>query len=325
MTTPAVAALRAAQPDARIDFLTEPPSHEVFAHSPHVDEVLCHPRRASPGRHLALLRRLRRMRYDVVVDFFGNPRAAFLAWASGAPRRIGYDFPGRRWSYTERVPLEGLPPYAAAHKAALVERLVGRPAGLVPQVFPGEAERAYAARTLEDLGVGPGELLVALSPVSRQPYKVWPARHFARMADVLVERYAARVLLVWGPGERHFADAVRLEMHHQALPDIEPPPLAELGALLERAHLYVGNDNGPRHFAIAVGTPTVTVFGRPFPENWTPPGLPIHRTVAHDPGCKAACVYPRCGMECINEVPYRAVEAEVETLLEEILRDGRPH
>jgi len=52
-----------------------------------------------------------------------------------------------------------------------------------------------------------------------------------------------------------------------------------VAALLERCHLYVGNDNGPRHFAIAVGTPTVAVFGKPFPENWTPPGDPRHRAL----------------------------------------------
>ncbi len=96
-----------------------------------------------------------------------------------------------------------------------------------------------------------------------------------------------------------------------------------MAALLERADLYVGNDNGPRHFAVALGTPTVTVFGRPLAENWTPPAAPgatPHLTVEHDPGCKRACTYPRCGMECILELPYGAVEEKTEQLLEDILR-----
>ena len=89
----------------------------------------------------------------------------------------------------------------------------------------------------------------------------------------------AKVLLFWGPGEEAFVNAVRAEMTYHALPDYPVPDLLQMAALLERCHLYVGNDNGPRHFAIAVGTPTVAVFGRPFPENWTPPGEPLHQAV----------------------------------------------
>ncbi len=325
MTTPAVRALRSAWPEAHLSYLTEPPSHQVFQNSPRVDAVRLYPRNAGLWEHLRLMRDLRRERFDVVIDFFSNPRSAQLAWATGAPRRIGFDFPGRRWAYTDRIsPAQGRR-FAAEHKAALLGPLGIASGDLVPEIFLGAEQRDYAGRQIAGLGVREGELLVALCPVSRQPYKVWPAKHFARVADVLIERYGAKVLLFWGPGEESFIHAVRAGMAHAALPDYPVPDLLQMAALLERCHLYVGNDNGPRHFAIAVGTPTVAVFGRPFPENWTPPGQPLHRAVAFDPGCKAHCTYPRCAhLNCINAVPYGAVERAVESLLEHVLRDGHP-
>jgi len=318
MTTPAVAAVRAAHPEAHIAYLTEPPSDQVFAHSPHVDEVIRLPRRATLAERLALLARLRRARYDVVVDFFGNPRSALLTRLTGAPRRIGPDFAGRRWAYTERIDPGAAGAYAAAHKAALVAPLGARPASLLPRVFPGPDDAAYAARQLAALGVAPGDFLVALSPVSRQPYKVWPAERFAAVADALVERHGARVLFVWGPGEAHFVEAVRRRMTRPALPDYPVPTLLQLAALLARARLYVGNDNGPRHFAVAVGTPTVAVFGRPQPANWTPPGEPRHRAVAHDPGCKSRCTYPACDLGCILGVALDDVLRETLALAESL-------
>jgi ADP-heptose:LPS heptosyltransferase len=325
MTTPAVRALREAWPAAHLTYLTEPPAHLVFQNSPRVDAVRLHSRRSGLWDHLRLMRDLHRERFDVTVDFFSNPRSAQLAWATGAPRRIGFDFPGRRWAYTERIGTAQGRRYAAEHKAALLEPLGIKVGSPLPEVFLGAAERDYAARQIAGLGVREGELLVAVCPVSRQPYKVWPAQHFARIADVLIERYGAKVLLFWGPGEEPFVNAVRAEMTCHALPDYPVPDLLQMAALLERCHLYVGNDNGPRHFAIAVGTPTVAVFGKPFPENWTPPGQPLHQAVAYDPGCKAHCTYPRCPhLNCINAVPYVAVEQAVEALLEHVLRDGRP-
>jgi len=97
-----------------------------------------------------------------------------------------------------------------------------------------------------------------------------------------------------------------------------------MGALFERAQLYVGNDGGPRHFAVAVGTPSLTVFGKELAEIWTPPQQTRHRTVEHDPGCKRSCHYPRCGQECINDLAYAPVEQALESYLEELLRHGRP-
>ncbi|MCZ6645792.1 MAG: glycosyltransferase family 9 protein [SAR324 cluster bacterium] len=323
MTTPAVRALRQAMPDAHIDYLTEAPSHQILATNPHIDEVLVWPRKGGLPGKLRMVGRLRAAHYDVMVDFFSNPTSALITRITNAPRRIGFAFRVRRWAYTDALPLPDAP-YAASHKLALLAPLGVAPGSLLPELHVDEASRRHAGRQLADLGIGTGDFLVALSPVSRRDYRVWPARHYARLADMLIERYAAKVLFLWGPGEQHFVDAVRQHMVHKPLPDYPVPSLMETAALLERANLLVANNNGPRHMAIAVGTPTVGVFGRSHPESWTPPDAPRHAAVAYDPGCKDQCVYPRCGRECINDVPYPAVAAEVERLSEALLKDGTP-
>ncbi len=324
MTTPAVAAVRAAFPEAHLTYVTEAPAQHIFRHSRDVDEVLVAPRGKAPGRLLRFVRALRRRRFDVAVDFFGNPRSALLAWLSGAPRRIGFDFRGRRRLYTEPVALTGRAAYSGDHKAALVEPLGVQVTDLTPRLPLSAAEREVVHADVAALGVRAEDLFVVLWPISRQPYKRWPLAHYARLADILIERYGAKVLLYYGPGEEDVTNAVRLEMRHTALPDYPAVDLLEMAALFERAHLFIGNDGGPRHFAVAVGTPTLTVFGKDRPATWTPPGPRQHRTVEHDPGCKDTCHYPRCGLECLNELPYARVEQELETLLEELLRDGTP-
>ena len=323
MTTPAVRALREAYPEARIVYLTEPPADQIFRNSPHVDEVWSFPLKAGVRQRWAMVQRLKSQRFDLAIDFHSHPRTALISRVSGAPRRIGLDLRGRRWAYTDPVQLPEGRHYAAVHKGALLGPLGLELGSILPEVHLGTEERAYAERLLGGLGVEPEDFLVALLPVSRQPYKVWPVDRYARLADWLVERHGAKVLLLWGPGEESFVRQLRAAMQHEALPDYPVPSLLELAALLERADLYVGNDAGPRHFAIAVGTPSVGVFGKPHPENWTPPGSPIHHTVSYDPGCKDACTYPRCShLNCINGVSFEAVQEATGQAIEDI-RHGR--
>lgn len=322
MTTPALRALRHAYPSAHITYLTEPPSHQVFTHNPHVDEVWAVPRHGSWRERLALFSQLRRARFDLVIDFFSNPASALMTRVTGAQRRIGFDFRGRRWAYTDRVALPEARQYVPLDKGTLLAPLGVALGSPLPELPLGEAERTAASALLASLGVAPGDFLVALMPVSRQPYKVWPLDRFARIADWLIERHGAKVLFVHGPGEEEPVRAVRAAMRQAALPDHPVPGLLELAALLERCRLYVGNDAGPRHFAIAVGTPSVGIFGRPFPENWTPPGDGRHRTVAHDPGCKSACTFPRCThLRCIREVSEDEVRQAANELIETLGHD----
>src|SRR6266699_3059274 len=105
-TTPAIRAIRRRYPDAKISYIVEEEAAPVVRGNPHVDEVIVAVSPHAPGRlraDLGLIRRLRRERYDLAIDFHCGPRSSLLTWASGAPRRIGFDVMGRRWMYTTHV------------------------------------------------------------------------------------------------------------------------------------------------------------------------------------------------------------------------------
>lgn len=321
MTTPALRALRQAFPQAKITFLTEPPSHEVLQHNPYLNEVWVLERKMSLLGYGKMLWQLRQKRFDLVIDFFSNPKSAQMSWMSRAPCRIGFDFPGRGFYYTKRVALQNQE-YAAEHKLLLLQDL-GIPKGsLALDFFISASDEDHAEQLFANMGIQPQDFVVSLSPVSRQPYKVWPARYFAGVADHLIEQFGAKILFIHGPGEEHFVQAVRQNMQQNALPDYPVPTLAQTKAIFQKVHLHLGNDNGPCHFAISAGTPTVTVFGKPKAANWTPPadsseGFPRHQAVEYDPGCKNQCTYPRCEhLSCINEVPLEQVKQTVCRLIE---------
>lgn len=314
MTTPAVRALAKEYPDAEIHYLTEKPSNQIFEYSPYVSKIITSPKKPGFSDSLQLLKDLRKEKYSLVVDFFGQARTAVIARFTGAPVRLGFHFRGRHQFYTHSVEL---PPekYSPLHKLHVLSPIGIQNRDAKLDFFISDEDKQKARSILEDLKVDPTSPLVSVSPVSRRDYKVWPAEKFAEVCDYLVETYHAQILFTWGPGEQEFIDAVREKMKQPSLPDYDIPTLRETVGLFELVDLHLGNDNGPMHFAIAARKPTIAVFGRPFADSWTPPDSDHNLAVEYDPGCKNSCTYPECGMECIKEVPAREVIAAIDSLL----------
>jgi heptosyltransferase III len=268
LCTPAVRAAREAFPEARLEFLTDALGADALAGNPHLDEVI--PWRRGGRAELGLWRELRRRRYDASVDFHSVPRTARLTLAAGAPRRLGVRGRGpRNLAYTHLVPKEGPELYVAAQKLGVLAPLGvergGRDLSLEIAIGPGERERA--ARLWSEQGLE-GERVVALSAVALQRFKQWGAERWARVGDGLAEA-GARVLLTGGPGEEAQVRAVADAMRRPAVHGYGRTTLRELAALYARCALWVGNDGGPKHVAVAAGTPTLTVIRAGLGRGWT--------------------------------------------------------
>ena len=322
MTTPAIRAVKEKFPEAELIYLTEPPADQVLEHNDHLTEVWLYSKHFSIWRKLQILWKLCFYGFDVSIDFFGNPRSAFFSWCTFAKQRIGFKFRGRL-GYTKKVELPKVETYSVYHKLLLLEPL-GIPHESTQEKISLEfsitqREKEYAHRLFQNLGIQPTEFVVSLSPVSRQEYKVWPLERYAEIADWLIQEYKVQILFLWGPNEEYFVDRVRQFMQYSALPLYPVPSILQTRAILEKVDLHLGNDNGPRHFAIAGNTPTIAIFGKPLASNWTPPDSLLHEVVEYDPGCKMQCTWPQCAhLSCIQEITVEQVKLTIQTKLDSI-------
>ena len=318
MTTPSIRLLHESYPDAELTFLTESPSDQVLNENPNLQEILLYRKPKSIAEAIRYFLNLRSRKFDCVIDFYGNPRSALMTRFSGAPMRIGFDFRGRSLAYTHPVKISGKGTQSAADKAPLVRPLGISASDFTLDFFSEEKDQIFAENLFRKFGIEENDFVVSLSPVSRQPYKVWPADRFAQVADWLAEKYNAKILFLFGPGEKHFIETVRASMKMPSLLDYTVPTLTETLSILQRVHLHLGNDNGIRHFAVAADTPSLAIFGRPWAANWTPPEQTRHRALEFDPGCKKKCVFPKCKLECLKGVNVDAVKTELEIIIDNL-------
>lgn len=276
MTTPLVRTIAAAWPASIVHACLDPSCVPVLRGNPYVtDTIITH-----RGASVFLLPRLRRERYDIVIDTLGTPASARLCLLSGAAVRVGFDRRWRAGCYTHAVPPVHVQRYSALDKLRLLEPLGIHADDCRLELFPGDEDRGEAAAAWAALPLPDRARVVAFSPVSRRPGKIWPPERFAAVCDWLAEDPALRLLPLCAPGEEEMVEAVRNRMTRSGAL-LCPGPRVSFGALaplMGRCQFYFGNDNGLRHVAVAAGIPTAAVFGLADPASWTPPGSEIHAT-----------------------------------------------
>lgn len=278
-TLPVLVKLRRRYPRAKIDWLVTPENAELVRFHPALNEVVLFDRRAYRRNRLrafagtlAMLRALRRARYDLAIDLHGQLRSGSFAFASGAPVRIGYDRPRRAtgatshgWAgarefswlaYTHRMPIRTLAVHAIDRYLWLGE-LLGfddSPPDQTLHLSP-EAESA-AAELLRPLGERP---IAVLAPGTMWETKHWRPEGFGEIARRLSARGLA--VLITGTAQDAPRAAIIQAAARAALDLCGRTSPAELAALLRHARIAITNDSGAMHLAVAAGTPVVTVFG----------------------------------------------------------------
>ena len=310
LVLPVLEHLKRAAPHTRVDFLAERPYARLLEGDPRLGEVIAVPRKPSAGESARLFARLARGGYDLVLDLFCNPRTAVWTAATGARWRVGYRGKGWRSAVYNRHPVHEGKSAVRWHLASIAALGWEVDRDAVP-VLPIRAEERAALRPR----VGEGRV-VAIHPGARWPTRQWDPSRYAEVARRASAH--ARVLVLGGPGEEELARRIASESGATAVTGLD---LRELAALLASCDAFVGPDSGPVHIAVAVGTPTVGIFGRNEPERFFPyPASRGHRAVYSAVWCSP------CNLDvCSHTSCLRAIGSDlVWNALSEILERRTP-
>jgi ADP-heptose:LPS heptosyltransferase len=169
LSTPLIAELRAAYPEATIDVLASPSNHEVFEGDPHVNRVQVADRtwfERSPERWglvtavWELGRSLREHRYDLGIDVRGDVLSVLVLALARVPRRVGWSMGGGSFLLTDVAAwIPGR--HEVRSRLALLGRL-----GIIPD------ERARVEVTVRDRD---------RIAIARRLAEAWPRRTVRRM------------------------------------------------------------------------------------------------------------------------------------------------
>ena len=258
--------LRTAFPKAEIHYLTEEFAKRAVENNPFVSKILTYKKSDS---FFSIIQKIRREKYDLVLDLYSNPKTAQITFFSGAKYRVGYDKKGRRYAYNFKGQLGTIGKHAAEDNLVLLDTLN------IPIISKNifyqttEDEKKFAEKFLIDKINRNDYRLIGIIPSGGWESKRCDASKLIEICNEIQKSISAKFIILWGPGDEKDAK----EIFEGLIPNPLIAPnttFGELSGLIEKCDLIIANDSGPMHVAAALGIQTIGIFGPTNPENHKP-------------------------------------------------------
>lgn len=266
LSTPVLDTLRERCPEASIEYLCFDSYAEPLRHHPSVDVVHALPSGAGPLTMLSYAARLRRPRVDWWIDLFGNPRSALLCLLARPRASVGTDRGLRSRVFDHRLGTPAGDPSAVAHHLHKLFPLLGEVPERPVRIACDPESRARARTRF---GIDPARPPLLLHPGSTWPSKAWPERKWAQLVEILLRESFGEPWILTAPGQEASSRRI-VDATGRGARLLEALPLEDLLPLIAESRAYLGNDGGVLHAAVALGTPSVGLFGPTEPEIWFP-------------------------------------------------------
>ncbi len=308
MASPVLKAMTEAQECYEIHWLIYPGFSCLLRHNPYVNRLILwdkdkwkslikNMRIISLFREILYLKRLlRAQNYDICLDMQGLFRSRFLAFLSGAKRRIGFASkePGSFFmtklipkgaqshvisseyifmmeylgiNVNDPLPFIVIPPDVMNKAKAILQKVLGENAGAktyAPPSTPLEQPHGKLSAYPSDMDKLPP--FASICPFTTRPQKHWFSDEWLRLCELLWKELGFVSIIMGGPKDREKAEMMAHGREGYIVPMAGQSTLMMSASILSFSDVIIGVDTGLTHMGTALKRPTVALFGatRPY-------------------------------------------------------------
>jgi ADP-heptose:LPS heptosyltransferase len=243
-------------PNVQIDYLTENFAKSSVENNPFVGKVITMSESEFP---LLVALKIKREKYDLILDLWSNPRSAQITFLSGVKYRVGFAYRGRKYAYNIHATSERGNHHSAEHNLELLK----------PLNVPINSKNMHFYVSVEDDKFGRNfikkfckgdRLTVGIIPAGGWSSKRCDATKWVEICSAINKRYKVGFLILWGPGDEYDADYIKNHFPDRTV--LAPKTsLRQMSGLIKNCGFILANDSGPMHMAVALGIPTLGIFG----------------------------------------------------------------
>jgi lipopolysaccharide heptosyltransferase II len=314
ISVPAVRAIKAGRPDARITIAAPEKIAAVWRLIPEIDAIIPLPR----GRLFSVVRLLRREPpYDAAILFPNSLRAGLELWLAGISRRVGYRGYYRRWLMNQIVPIPrkpGPPEHHSVHFLRIAHECGANTSNL-------DRSQADAHGKIQIADNGQPTKVGLCAGAEYGPAKRWLSERFAEAAKKISEQSSVQWILLGTKLEAAIGDQIATALGAQCVNRVGQTTLDQLIDELRACRLLLTNDTGTMHLAALLGLPVVAIFGSTEPRLTSPLGN-TQIILRHHVEC-SPCFLRECPIDfrCMKAVSVEEVADAVLLLLRKQVKE----
>ncbi len=300
-------------PFAKIDYLTEHFAKPALKYNPLVNKILTmHNKEFS----LKVALRIRKEKYDVVIDLWSNPRSAQITFFSGAKYRVGYAYRGRKYAYNILGTSSKGEFHSAEHNLEVLKPLGVKIISKNIHYYIGENEKLFADEYFTSNNLLDKKVF-GIIPAGGWDSKRCDKRKWVEICKASINNFNCKILVLWGPGDEGDANFIKENLGADCL--LAPKSsVTQMAALINKCDCIIANDSGPMHISAALKVPTLGIFGPTNPKAHRPYSPNSDYVIKDDLFCiicnKLICPYKH---ECMTELDVTIVIAKIKALLDE--------
>lgn len=285
---------------------------------------------------IAKIKLLRFLKNTLSLDLVYNPHYgqgmtehAFMSYLTGAPFRIGFNWEGTGFLYTNKAEFDQCKPILQQNISLLSAIGIDSVPNCTISVRIPSEDLTFARNFLRKHNAH-GHTIIAIHPFAdwESRLRSWPLEHYASLVREICKHFAVKVLILGTKRERIMNEHIFQGIDGSSLiSTLEETSIAQMAALLSYSHVFIGNDSGPLHLALALNVPSIALFGATSPQQVIGTESDNCATITKKLPCSPCYLHqpffrPRCkNVECLSSITVSEVLDVVAKKLSFILRN----
>jgi heptosyltransferase-2 len=327
LTLPLIDEIRRQFPVKKLTLLCQPSSRELLHDHPGIDEIIVDDKKKADRGFAGLRAKARALQaqgFTLALTPHKSLRSALMLYWAEIPCRVGFR-QSKGWFFFHKRVNRDPSRHDVERNLSILTAF-----GLRVEDCRREIELPVSAKTqdavnrkLTGIGIKEDDLVIGVCPGSVWPTKRWSIAGFAELIRMIKQRIACVILLFGGPEDAPVIEQVQRRSGRDAINLVDQIGLGELPAAISRCALFVTNDSGPMHVAVARRIPTVAIFCATTPELGFFPYTENAIVVGKNLSCRPCGTHGgrRCPLghaHCIEQIQAQTVLEAAEKLLRNV-------
>lgn len=308
MLTPAIKWLKTMDHEIDLTVVAESKaSADILAENPYVDRVIRLNPSSPDGRIIEKKAGKYLKTYQPDIFFVSAGTSPFkggrISYFSGAPTRIGEEWRGRGFLYTQKINAN-----QNTYEAIQNLKLAGAGENIsfspVPEMFLSVAETQFAQKWLDMKRLDAKSQILGIHPGSStsQAWKRWGIENFIQVAKIMRQEKGWEIIWFLGPDEKDILAHLETNNELNGYIYTGDGSIRETASLINKCDLFLANDSGLRQIAIALGKKTLGIFG-PTGEVKNHPPKRMNEIVIYPYAACRPCHYTGWFLSCGGKMP----------------------